>query len=262
MIPKLAQSAPPIGREFRNRHTSAGSPEPGDAAMTRSARLLRLIQCLRGRRRPVTAATLAGELEVSPRTIYRDIATLIAEGAPIEGEAGLGYVLRPGFVLPPLMFGDDEIEAIVLGLRWVGQNGDVDLASAARQAGSKIVAVLPTELRERAESSGLLSVPGPRLPQQAIDLAQLRKAIREEQKLRMSYADEQGRGTQRVIWPIALAFYERVRVLVAWCETRQDFRHFRTDRIAETAGCGERYPRRRRALLSDWRARQGMSDLE
>jgi predicted DNA-binding transcriptional regulator YafY len=227
--------------------------------MSRSARLLNLIQCLRARRRPVTAATLADELGISLRTVYRDVATLVGEGVPIEGEAGLGYVLRPGFLLPPLMFGDDEIDAIVLGLRWVSQRGDKSLAAAARDAGAKIITVLPPDLREKAENAGLVSGTS-RPPLPSLDLTPLRRAIREERKLRLSYADANGRRSERVVWPFALAFFEHVRVLATWCETRRDFRHFRTDRIADATMLGERYPRRRRVLVSDWRAREGMGE--
>jgi predicted DNA-binding transcriptional regulator YafY len=227
--------------------------------VSRTSRLLDLIQALRQRRRPVTAAKLAEELSVSERTIYRDIQTLIGQGAPIEGEAGLGYVLRPGFVLPPLMFSDDEVEALVLGLRWVAERGDGPLGAAARDAVAKITAVLPDALRERAGDVGLLVSPaghdgtGP-------DLADLRRAIRTEHKMRIAYADAEGRASERIIWPLALAFFDQVQVAVAWCETRQDFRHFRTDRIGEMAMLDKRYPKRRRALLAEWRARENIPE--
>lgn len=132
--------------------------------MSRSARLLDLIQALRRRRRPIQAARLAEELGVSERTIYRDVATLIGQGAPIEGEAGLGYVLRPGFTLPPLMFGDEEIEALVLGLRWVADRGDETLGAAAENALAKIAAVLPENLREAFGDAGLMAGPGEPIP--------------------------------------------------------------------------------------------------
>jgi len=228
--------------------------------MSRSARLLDLIQSLRRRKRPVTAAALADELGVSPRTLYRDIATLQAQGASIEGEAGVGYVLRPGYLLPPLMFGDDELEAIVLGLGWVTQRGDGPLAAAARDAFAKIASVLPPDLRDAAETSGVLPGPGAKLPSVGIDLAPLRRAIRMEQKLRLDYADAAGRASRRVVWPFALGFFDQTRVLVAWCETRQDIRHFRADRIAAAEPTGQRYPKRRRALLKEWRDREGIPE--
>lgn len=228
--------------------------------MSRAARLLDLLQALRRRRHPVSAATLAAELGVSERTVYRDIATLVAEGASIEGEAGLGYVLRPGFMLPPLMFGDDEIEALVLGLRWVSRRGDPPLGAAAADVLAKIMAVLPPPLREKAENAGLIASPSTPPPAVTADLSLLRKTIRAECKLRISYADAAGKGTERTIWPIALAFYENVRIVAAWCETRQDFRHFRTDRILRAEPIDERYPRRRRVLLGEWRQREGIPE--
>ena len=228
--------------------------------MSRSARLLDLIQALRRRSRPVTAATLAAEIGVSPRTLYRDIATLQQQGAAIEGEAGVGYVLRPGFLLPPLMFSDDELEAIVLGLGWARLRGDRQLSAAARDAFAKIVAVLPPDLRDAAESAGVMPGPGTKLAETGIDLAPLRHAIRHEQKLKIDYADAVGRSSSRIVWPFALGFFDQVRVLVAWCETRQDIRHFRADRIGVAEPLGQRYPKRRRALLKEWRAREGIPE--
>ncbi len=228
--------------------------------MARSERLLSLIQALRRHRRPVTAATLAEELGVSVRTVYRDIQGLIAQGATIEGEAGVGYVLRPGFVLPPLMFDDQEIDAIVLGSRWVMRRADPALAAAAKNALAKIVAVLPEDLRDNAEYSGLLPGAGAHIVDR-LDLAPIRAAIREEHKLRIHYENEKGEATERTVWPIALGFFEKVRMLVGWCELRQDFRHFRTDRMSSVKDTGKRYPKRRRALLKDWRAANGIGEV-
>jgi predicted DNA-binding transcriptional regulator YafY len=228
--------------------------------MSRSQRLLDLIQSLRRHKRPVTAAALASELGVSLRTIYRDIGTLQGQGASIDGEAGIGYLLRPGFMLPPLMFGDDELEAIVLGLRWVMRSGDAALAAGARHAATKIEAVLPDALRDAAESSGILAGPGPASDPAGIDIALLRRAIRVEQKLRIAYTDAGGRTSERTVWPFALGFFERARVIVAWCETRQEFRHFRADRIAAAEPTGRRYPKRRRALIKEWREREGIPE--
>jgi predicted DNA-binding transcriptional regulator YafY len=227
--------------------------------LSRSQRLLDLIQVLRRHRRPVSGHVLAGELGVSIRTLYRDIATLQAQGADIEGEPGLGYVLKPGFMLPPLMFTEDEIEALVLGSRWVADRGDVRLGSAARNALSKIAAVLPDDLREDLDASALLVGPGAPLAAENIDLAVVRKAIRSERKLDIAYRDERGAATQRTIWPFALGFFDRVRVVVAWCELRQDFRHFRADRITGLAATDARYPRRRQALLKAWREKEGIA---
>jgi predicted DNA-binding transcriptional regulator YafY len=226
--------------------------------LSRSERLLDLIQALRRHRRPVSGHALAQELGISIRTLYRDIATLQAQGADIEGEPGLGYILKPGFMLPPLMFSEDEIEALVLGSRWVADRGDDRLGSAARNALSKIAAVLPADLREELDASALLIGPGAKIADDAIDLAVVRKAIRSERKLSIAYRDSGGSASDRMIWPFALGFFDRVRVVVAWCELRQDFRHFRTDRISELAATEVRYPRRRQALLKAWREAEGI----
>ncbi|TGQ33974.1 MULTISPECIES: YafY family protein [unclassified Mesorhizobium] len=220
--------------------------------MSRSERLLDLIQILRRHRRPVSGRTLAGEMGVSVRTLYRDIATLQGQGAPIEGEAGLGYVLKPGFMLPPLMFTDEEIEAIVLGSRWVAKQPDTRLSAAATDALAKIAAVLPDDLREGLDTTALLV--GPRTgPTEGIDLSLVRQAIRNERKLSFLYRDAGGSASERMVWPFALGFFDKVRVVAAWCEMRQDFRHFRTDRISGLNATDMRYPRRRQALLKEWR---------
>lgn len=228
--------------------------------MSRASRLLYLLQVLRRHRRPVTAGALAGELGVSVRTIYRDIGALVGQSAPIEGEAGIGYVLRPGFLLPPLMFGDEEIEALVLGLRFVAQRGDDALARAAANAAAKIGAVLPNDLQTFAAATGLLAGPAEAIAEPSVDLAVLRQAIRAERKLRLSYTDGHGRASVRTVWPIALAFFDRSRVLAAWCEARGDFRHFRADRIGAAELLPERYPRRRATLLKDWRDQEGVPE--
>jgi len=226
--------------------------------MSRSERLLDLIQVLRRHRRPVSGQTLADELGVSLRTVYRDIQTLIGQGAAIDGEAGIGFVLRPGFVLPPLMFTDEEIEALVLGLRFVARQTDAPLERAAADALAKIAAVLPDDLRDRVADVGLIAAPV--AVAEAIDLAPLRAAIRSEHKVVLDYADKQGERTRRTIWPIAIGFFERTRVIAAWCELRADFRHFRTDRIAALRLTGRRYPQRRRVLMRQWRESEGISE--
>lgn len=228
--------------------------------MARSERLLELIQALRRHRRPVSGAVLADELGVSLRTIYRDIQTLIGQGASIEGEAGIGFVLRPGFVLPPLMFTDEELEALVLGSRFLAQRADKPLAEAARNAIAKIAAVLPDDLRDGIDGTGLLAGPGRRPPSDPIDVASIRAAIRTERKLILDYTDPKGKHTRRTVWPIALGFFDRIRMLAAWCELRQDFRHFRTDRITSLRETSQRYPRRRRALMKEWRTREGIPE--
>jgi len=226
--------------------------------MSRAQRLLDLIQILRRHRLPVSGASLADEAGVSLRTLYRDIETLRGQGAHIEGEAGVGYVLKPGFMLPPLMFTEEEIEALVLGSRWVYERADAALAEAARNALTKIGAVLPADLKESLDSSNLLIGPGEPIAAGDAELAAIRAAIRTERKLDIAYADKVGSPTRRTIWPFALAFFDRARVVAAWCELRKDFRNFRTDRIAELAVTTNRYPRRRQALLKEWKAQENI----
>ncbi len=189
---------------------------------------------------------------VSLRTLYRDIASLQAQGATIEGEPGVGYVLRPGFMLPPLMFTPEEIEALVLGSRWVAERADGRLKEAALSAVARIGAVLPPDLKDEMDSSSLYIVPGAPFPTDTVDPALLRKAIRTERRLTLCYRDEAGAASERVVWPFALAFFDRVRLLLAWCELRQDFRSFRTDRIVEAQMRQDRYPARRQALMKTY----------
>ena len=220
--------------------------------MSRTHRLFELLQMLRRRRRPVSGAELAREAGVSLRTLYRDIAALQAMGAEIDGEAGVGYVLRPGFLLPPLMFSEEEIEALALGAKWVARRTDDGLSDAARNAVTKIAAVLPRELKARLEDDALVVGPGWEQPQH-VELRLLRRALREERRLAISYRDEKGARTKRVIWPVALGFFESARVLVGWCELREDFRHFRADRIETAQILEARPPRRRQTLVKEWR---------
>lgn len=228
--------------------------------MSRAQRLLDLIQVLRRHRRPVSGRSLAAELGISLRTLYRDIAALQAQGARIDGEPGLGYLLRPGFLLPPLMFSDEEIEALVLGSRWVADRGDARLGAAAANALAKIAAVLPPDLRDELDASTLLVGPGAPIAAGDADVAVIRRAIRTERKLAIAYRADGAAETQRTIWPFALGFFDRARVVVAWCELRQAFRHFRTDRIAALAPTDVRYPRRRQVLLKEWRTLEGIAE--
>ena len=226
--------------------------------MSRAARLLDLLQTLRRHRRPVTGEALAQETGVSLRTLYRDIEALKAQGADIGGEAGLGYVLKPGFMLPPLMFSQDELEAIVLGALWVGENGDARLADAARDGLAKIAGVLPPDLRQMLDLSTLMVGPDADWDTGGVDLADVRDAIRAERKVAISYSDRDGEGTLRTIWPFALGYFKKSRVIVAWCELRADFRHFRADRILRMKALETRYPRRRAVLLREWRKAEGV----
>jgi predicted DNA-binding transcriptional regulator YafY len=226
--------------------------------MSRADRLLELLDILRRHRGPVTGARLANELGVSLRSLYRDIEALRARGAEIDGEAGFGFVLKPGFLLPPLMFSRAEIEALVLGSRWVAKRGDAELSAAAVKALAKIKTVLPADLQAEAEETGLIVGPGEALVP-SMDLGLVRDAIRRERKLVIGYEDGAGKASLRTVWPFALAYFDRAHVLAAWCELRDGFRHFRIDRIASFDVQPIRYPRRRAILLRDWREGEGVS---
>jgi predicted DNA-binding transcriptional regulator YafY len=226
--------------------------------MPRAERLLSLMQILRRYRFPVNGAVLAAELGVSLRTLYRDIAALQGQGASIDGEAGVGYLLRPGYTLPPLNFTEEEIEALVLGSRWVERKTDARLARAAREALVKIGAVLPPERRDELDLNALRIPATDAAADEGADLAMVREALRRERKLAVHYRDEKGKATRRVIWPIALGYFERIRVIAAWCELRKDFRHFRTDRIRAMTLLDEGFPRKRAELQRAWRKAQGL----
>lgn len=221
--------------------------------MSRTGRLFQLMDALRGNRRPVTAAALAAQLGVSERTIYRDMQTLAELGAPVEGSAGLGYLLRSGFFLPPLMFDVDELEALVLGARWVRRQGDPALAQAAANALAKIATATPKDLRDDMADTSLW-VPLVRDTPELDEFVQpAREAIRRQHKMRIHYNDESGAASERTVWPFALAFFGGRRLLAAWCEMRKANRHFRIDRITHAEALAERYPRPRHELLKTWR---------
>ncbi len=226
--------------------------------MSRANRLLQLVQILRRYRQPVGAARLADELGVSLRSIYRDVQTLRDQGATIDGEAGVGYLLRPGFLLPPMMFTDDELEAVVLGLRLTVEHADESLGRSAHDVLAKLRAVLPKDLRTRADETALLAGPALDRPPDGVDLREVRRAIRREQKARIDYPNLRDQRATRTIWPIALAFFQRSRVVVAWCESRRDFRSFRSDRISRWVTLPEGLPRSRTALLAEWRDREAI----
>jgi predicted DNA-binding transcriptional regulator YafY len=228
--------------------------------MRRADRFLRIIQILRRHRRPVRGQVMAEELEVSLRTLYRDIADLITDGVPIRGEAGIGYVLGEGYDVPPLMFNADELEAVMLGLRWVARRGDSDLSRAAQDTTAKIGAVLPSALKPLLFDSGLLAPPVYSKTADTVDVSLLRQAVREQRKVELVYRDEDGKDSQRIIWPIGIAYFDAQRLVIAWCELRQDFRSFRTDRMIKANVTHEKYVERRKVLLKRWseaRARDG-----
>ena len=220
--------------------------------MRRADRLFQIIQILRRSPHPVTAASLAGELEVSKRTVYRDMADLIGQRVPVEGEAGLGYVLEPGFDMPPLMLTPEEIEAVVLGAQWVSGLADPHLASAARDVVAKIASVVPEHLRPFFVEPSV----GTKHPDKPlagdIEVQPLRSAIRQGRKLRLRYRTEAGEVTERTVWPVILGYAETHSLLIAWCELRADFRHFRIDRILTAERLDEPYAARRSDLRRRW----------
>jgi predicted DNA-binding transcriptional regulator YafY len=221
--------------------------------MRRADRLFQIIQILRRAPKPATANALAAELKTSKRTIYRDVADLIAQHVPIRGEAGLGYVLHAGLDLPPLMLTADEIEAAVLGAQWVARHSDPVLARAAEDLIAKIAAVVPERLRPYVFEPATETAPARGLAADGIDMAGVRNQIHGGRKIALRYRDEQGRESERVVWPVAVGYRDTVRHLIAWCELRQDFRSFRTDRVTAAEFLDERYPERPGVLRAKWR---------
>ncbi|MCB9592301.1 MAG: YafY family transcriptional regulator [Sandaracinaceae bacterium] len=217
--------------------------------MRRADRLFQIIQLLRGRRRAVTARWLAEQLEVSERTIYRDIRDLVATGTPIEGAAGVGYSLRRGYDLPPLMFDAEEIEALVLGARVVAAFGDEKLARAARSIVSKVEAVLPKALKPKLAESALYV---PRLGEAPEGLLTVRVAITAKQKLRVRYVKEDGEVSERVLRPLGAFFWGRRWTVTAWCELRDGFRNFRLDRMESVEPTGETFTDEPARSLDDY----------
>ncbi|WP_421937082.1 helix-turn-helix transcriptional regulator [Phenylobacterium sp.] len=224
--------------------------------MRRADRLFQIIQILRRGKKPITADAIAEELETSKRTVYRDIADLIGQRAPIRGEAGVGYILEDGFDLPPLMLTPDEIEAAVLGAQMVAARGDPVLRRAAEDLIAKIGAVIPENLRPLVVEPATRAAPSWKTTPDNIDMASVRQQIRAGRKLILTYRDEHERETQRTVWPFAVGYYETTRLIMAWCEMRSDFRSFRTDRVAGAEFPEDRYPDRPASLRARWRRHQ------
>ena len=221
--------------------------------MRRADRLFQIIQILRRSTRPVTAAALAQELEVSKRTVYRDVADLIGQRVPVEGEAGLGYLLASDYDMPPLMLTPDEIEAVTLGAQWVGGRSDKVLSNAALDVIAKIAAIVPERLRPFVVEPSVGVNPTTAEPEERVDSSSLRSAIRNGRKLWLRYRSEAGEETERIVWPVILGYAETSRLLVAWCELRQGFRHFRTDRMIEAKTLDEAVGLRPGELRRRWR---------
>ncbi|MGF6209421.1 helix-turn-helix transcriptional regulator [Pseudomonas frederiksbergensis] len=221
--------------------------------MTRSHRLFDLMQALRRHRRTVSGKALAHELGVSLRTIRRDVATLQGMGADIEGEPGVGYVLRPGFLLPPLSFTEEELHALAIGAQWVRRQADDPLTLAVTNALAKINAVLPPDMQSALDDDTIY-VGHPLKSAMALDLSEIRRALREQRKLRITLSIEHTPLDDQVVWPIKLGFIESKRFIAAWCELDSRFRVIAMDDIASAQVLAERYPRHRRQLVKEWRA--------
>ena len=223
--------------------------------MRRADRLFEIIQFLR-RKELLRARELSGALEVSERTIYRDIQDLIASGVPIEGEAGVGYVLKAGFDLPPLMFKEQEIEALVLGARIVESWADPELATAATDVIAKIEAVIPDRLRDYMANTALLAPSHHYMEAISFDIAELRRALRRQLKVHFRYQNATGNASERTVWPLSLAYFGPVWLLAGWCELRIDFRTFRLDRIDGFRVEAERFRAEPGRTLNDFLKRE------
>jgi len=224
--------------------------------MRRADRLFDIIQALRAASGPLTAAQLADQLEVTPRTVYRDIASLQASRVPIEGAAGLGYLLRQGFDLPPLMFTRDEIEAILVGARLIKRTGDPGLQAAAEGVLSKLSVALPPHLKDHLDLAPVYVSPAGAVVPERADLGDIRLAIRERRKLRLNYVDVDGNATERIVLPLAIAYFVEATLLCGWCELRQGQRHFRLDRIQGMDLLADSFAADHDRLMADWLSRQ------
>jgi len=220
--------------------------------MRRTERLFQIIQILRSARSPITGRQLADELEISLRTLYRDMAELTAQRVPITGEAGMGYVLDEGYDMPPLMLTADELEAAALGAALVAAQADPSLARAARDLVGKLSEAIPDELRPVVLDGSTRTFSTRPLGDQSFDGTLLRQAIRGRFKLRLAYRDKAGAASERVVWPLLIAYLNSVRYIAAWCEAREDYRHFKIDRIRELEVLEEKYPGRRDQLIKGW----------
>ncbi|MCF6189188.1 MAG: YafY family transcriptional regulator [Cocleimonas sp.] len=229
--------------------------------MRRADRLFQIIQFLRTRR-VTTASWLAERLEVSERTIYRDIKDLILSGVSIEGEAGVGYVVRRGFDLPPLMFSENEISALTLGARIVESWADASLATAAQSALSKIETVLPDDLKGSLENTLLFSPLTRITPEISTAMAEIRFAADNRRKVSLQYSTATGKSSERVIWPLGLFFWGSVWTIGAWCELRNDFRIFRLDRVDTLCVLDEEYPLEKGKSLQDLIGNQKRHDCQ
>ncbi len=226
--------------------------------MTRSTRLFEIIQILRQAKSPVTAHTISEQLEVTKRTVYRDVAALQAMSVPIEGEAGVGYIMRAGFDLPPLMLTPEEVEALFVGAALLQRTGDAGLQRAARSATGKIAAALPEGRTPHAP----LHVSGWTAIEETPLADPLRAHIRNGNELKITYLDLSDVSSQRTVWPLAMIYFTDALLLAAWCSLRQDFRHFRVDRIRECIATGVQNPDKCQRLRFEWERSDPMRDYQ
>jgi predicted DNA-binding transcriptional regulator YafY len=221
--------------------------------MPNSGRMFEIVQLLRTARAPLTADAIAARLEVTKRTVYRDIAALQAAGVPLEGAAGIGYVMRGGYDLPPLMFTPEEVDAITVGLALIGRTGDKSLMAAGASACAKVGDAVSHDARVAGYDPWLFASPWHAIPEPTVDMRLLRTAIREERKLRIAYRDGSGNTTERTLLPLALLYYIDGVILAGFCELRADFRHFRHDRIAACELTNDCFSRDAARLRKEWR---------
>jgi predicted DNA-binding transcriptional regulator YafY len=231
---------------------SASSGSWKGVVMRRGDRLFEIIEILRRAKAPISAQAVGSELGVTKRTVYRDVAALIAQGVPILGEAGVGYVLEPGYHMPPLMLTPDEIEAVILGMQWVQTRGEPALALAAKKLITKIETVAPERYRT-SFIEPVVSVAPARHHEEVLGAAEIRLAIRHRMKIAMIYTDTAAKQTSRVIWPILLGYRDEGRIIAAWCELREGFRYFRTERILKAEVLEDKIPRHMSLLRNEWR---------
>lgn len=223
--------------------------------MSRTNRLLTLMQLFHEHRYPINADVLAEKLKVSIRTIYRDIETLREQGVDIIGETGVGYVVKDNFALPPLMFTPQELEALILGSHWVKAYGDEELVESAKKVLAKITSVIPKIYQMDIQNNTLFVPPCQNpvgLPKNT-GAPQIREAIRHQRQCQIKYQDEKSDITTRVIYPFGLAFFGDVQLIMAWCCLRQDFRHFRVDRVMQITVLEQGYQPSKHQLLHEWK---------
>lgn len=228
--------------------------------MTKAERLLEIIRILHNRKYAVTAKELSLTFGISMRSIYRDIISLQQQGIPVDGEAGVGYILRNGYTLPPLMFTIDEIEALVAGTKWIISTGDTTLAESAKNAMQKIKDIVPLTLKDTIHETPILIgyKKRPRIEKELIQA--IHDSIKKNEKLAINYLDGLNAESERVVWPIALGYFDHTVVLAAWCELRKAFRHFRVDRVTKWLRTYEKYPRMHAQLFKEWQYDQNIEN--